>query len=41
MATEAVLRPHVDQENPNPLNFKGGNASGITSATPLSKTLMS
>lgn len=28
MATEAVLRPHVDQENPNPLNFKGGNASG-------------
>ncbi|PFX14955.1 uncharacterized protein LOC111344164 [Stylophora pistillata] len=28
MATEAIFRPHVDQENPNPLNFKGGNASG-------------
>ena len=29
MATEAVIRPHVDQENANPLNIKGGNVSGM------------
>ena len=28
MATETAFRPHIDQENAQAVNIKGGNVSG-------------